>query len=86
MDKANVTRSVEASFRQIENINLIDYDRFVKLPPALNQLARLDWHPDMSMEELGECSGPISKSAVNHRFRRLAKLAEKFRKNTHPAK
>ena len=84
-----MTRSVEASFRQIENINLIDYEiGLSKLPPALNQLARLRLaHPDMSMEELGGMlRPPISKSAVNHRFRRLAKLAEKFRKNTHPTK
>ena len=38
---------------------------------------RLD-HPDLSLGELGQLipGGPISKSGVNHRLRKLVELAE----------
>ncbi len=82
MDRANVSRSVEASLRQIEDIELIDReDGLFRLPKALRELARLKLeHPDLSMEELGQLlAPPISKSAVNHRLRRLAAIAQDIR-------
>jgi len=82
MDRANVSRSVEASIRQVEDINLIDEERGLSaLPPALRELARLRLqNPEMSMEELGELLAiPASKSAVNHRFRRISEIAVKIR-------
>jgi hypothetical protein len=83
MDRANVGRSVEASLRQLEDIRLIDEARGLgSLPPALRELARLRVeNPDMSMEELGfALKAPASKSAVNHRFRRIAKIADELRR------
>jgi len=82
MDRANVSRSVEASLKQLQDIRLIDEERGLStLPAALRELARLRMeNPDMSMEELGQAlSVPASKSAVNHRFRRLAQIAEEIR-------
>jgi len=82
MDRANVSRSVEASLKQLQDIRLIDEERgLATLPAALRELARLRMeNPDMSMEELGQAlSVPASKSAVNHRFRRLAAIAEEIR-------
>ncbi|MGE5579896.1 MAG: DNA-binding protein WhiA [Bacillota bacterium] len=82
MDRANVSRSVEASLKQLRDIRLIDEERgLATLPLALRELARLRMeNPDMSMEELGQAlSVPASKSAVNHRFRRLAEIAEEIR-------
>ncbi|MGI6643917.1 MAG: DNA-binding protein WhiA [Bacillota bacterium] len=82
MDRANVSRSVEASLRHIRDIQLIDREKGLShLPRALRELARtkLD-NPDLSMEELGQLlTPPISKSAVNHRLRRLATLAQDIR-------
>jgi DNA-binding protein WhiA len=82
MDRANVGRSVEASLRQVEDIRVIDEEQGLStLPPALRELARLRMeNPDMSMEELGQAlAKPASKSAVNHRFRRIAALADDMR-------
>ena len=40
---------------------------------------RLD-NIDMSLQEIGETLGePISRSGVNHRFKKLAKMAEELR-------
>ncbi len=79
MDRANVSRSVEASLKQLEHIRIIDQEKGLShLPPALRELARLRiLNPGLSLEELGELlNPPASKSAVNHRFRRIAKIAE----------
>jgi len=78
MDKANVSRAVEASFKQIEDILSIEREKGLScLSPALKDLARMRLeHPELSMEELGQLlNPPISKSAVNHRFRRIARIA-----------
>ncbi len=82
MDRANVGRSVEAALRQLDDIRVIDEEKGLKsLPPALRELARLRVdNPDMSMEELGQAlSTPASKSAVNHRFRRISEIAREMR-------
>ncbi|HHW26805.1 MAG TPA: DNA-binding protein WhiA [Firmicutes bacterium] len=89
MDDANVSRAVEAGLRQIEDIRLIDEERGLsRLPPALKELARLRLeNPEASMEDLGlMMSPPISKSAVNHRFRRLAQIASDIRANKQKAR
>lgn len=82
MDDANVSRTVEAGLRQLADIRTIDEEKGIShLPRALRELARLRMeNPDASMEELGlMMSPPISKSAVNHRFRRLSRIASDLR-------
>lgn len=82
MDRANVARAVEASLKQLDDIRLIDEAKgLASLPPALRELARARLeNPDMSMEELGHALlVPASKSAVNHRFRRIAAVAQQIR-------
>lgn len=89
MDEANVSRTVEAALRQTADIGLIDREKgLTRLPPALNKLARLRLeHPGASMEDLGLMMvPPISKSAVNHRFRRLAKIASDIRADMEKAR
>jgi hypothetical protein len=45
---------------------------------------RLD-NIDMSLQEIGETlSEPISRSGVNHRFKKLAKMAEELRMGGDP--
>ncbi len=48
------------------------------LPPALRDMARARMeNPDLSLEQLGAMMDPpLSKSAVNHRLRRLMEIAE----------
>jgi hypothetical protein len=68
--------------RQLEDIRVIDEERGLRhLPPALRDLARLRLeNPDLSMEELGQAlDRPASKSAVNHRLRRIAAVADEIR-------
>ena len=82
MYKANLSRSFESSVKQIEDILLLDEEIGLKrLPRALREIAeaRLN-NPELTMEELGQTlNPPISKSAVNHRIRRIAQKAESLR-------
>ncbi|HPP60463.1 MAG TPA: DNA-binding protein WhiA [Bacillota bacterium] len=83
MDKANLSRTVDSSLAQIADIELLDEEIGLNsLSPALREIAqaRLD-NPSLTMEELGQSlAPPISKSAVNHRLRRIAEKAESIKK------
>jgi DNA-binding protein WhiA len=79
-EMANQAKSIEASLTQMQNIQLlIDSKGLESMPKALQELALLRLaHPDVSLRELGElASPPLSKSAVNHRIRRIDELAQK---------
>ncbi|MDY6825942.1 MAG: DNA-binding protein WhiA [Bacillota bacterium] len=79
-ETANLEKVVASAQHQLETIEQID--RFIGLkniPLPLQEaaLARRS-HPEASLKELGElCDPSISKSAMNHRFRHLEKIAEK---------
>ena len=81
-DAANIDKVVKAAMKQIEDIKLID--RAVGLDNLSDELRevaqlRLD-NIDMSLQEIGETlSEPISRSGVNHRFKKLAKMADELR-------
>ncbi|AKC76831.1 sporulation regulator WhiA [Staphylococcus haemolyticus] len=52
------------------------------MPDRLREIAKLRVeHQEISLKELGEMisTGPISKSGVNHRLRKLNELADKIR-------
>ncbi len=78
-ETANLEKSVRAALEQVEVIKALKAKKLLaKLPPNLKELAalRLD-HPEASLRELGEmATPPLSKSAVNHRMRKLLKIAE----------
>ncbi|MBQ9383715.1 MAG: DNA-binding protein WhiA [Ruminiclostridium sp.] len=79
-ETANIDRTVKASTKQIEDIRLI-FDTLGKdkLPDDLIEIAELRLsNPDMSLRDLGNIAR-ISRSGVNHRFERIAKLAEEIR-------
>ncbi len=78
-ETANLSKTVEAALKQVETIKFIERNMGLdKLPPGLEQIARLRLeNPDLSLKELGEIMSPvISKSGVNHRMRRLQKIAD----------
>ena len=80
-ETANLNKTVNAAMRQSENIRAIA--RLIgieKLPRSLREVAELRLHyPDASLKELGEMMDPpLGKSGVNHRLRKLDKLAEKL--------
>lgn len=81
-ETANLSKTVNASMRQIENINfIIEKIGKDKIPKGLIEVAELRLkYPDMSLKELGEnMSSPIGKSGVNHRLRKLDELAGNLR-------
>jgi DNA-binding protein WhiA len=81
-EAANISKTVAAAARQIEEItNIRDKIGFAGLPVHLRQIAelRLDY-PDMTLHELGGLlNPPIGKSGVNHRLRRLSEISMKLR-------
>lgn len=88
-EMANQAKSIEASLAQIQNIQtLIDAKGLESLPKALQEVAVLRLaHPDVSLRELGELATPsLSKSAVNHRIRRIDELVQKAFKEQLDAK
>lgn len=75
-EAANLGRTVKAASRHKEKIQqLMMRNRWKKLPSALKAaaLGRLQY-PELSLEELAR-KLDVTKSALNHRFRRLEKLA-----------
>lgn len=81
-ETANISKTVTAAGRQIEDILLIrDKYGFENLPDNLRQMAevRLEY-PDAALKELGGYLEPVvGKSGVNHRLRRLSEIADKIR-------
>lgn len=81
-EAANITKTVNAATRQIEDIEYIrDHGGLQRLPQNLREMAeiRLEY-PEASLKELGEyLEPPVGKSGVNHRLRKLSEFAEKLR-------
>lgn len=81
-ETANLEKTINASWRQVENIRYIrDNMGFESLPENLRQIAemRLEYS-DANLKELGEMLSPtLGKSGVNHRLRKLDKIAEDIR-------
>ena len=81
-EAANITKTIKASTRQVEDILYIkQHYGFSKLPDNLREMAevRLEY-PDAALKELGEyLDPPVGKSGVNHRLRKLSELADKLR-------
>ena len=81
-EAANISKTVSAAGKQIEDIRYIqERIGLKKLPENLREMAevRLEY-PNAPLKELGELlSTPIGKSGVNHRLRKLSEIAEKLR-------
>ena len=86
-DAANIDKVVSAAMKQIEDINYISKVKGLDwLSDELKELAemRLE-NVDMSLQEIGDSlSVPISRSGVNHRFKKLAKIADELRNEVKP--
>lgn len=78
-DTANLKKTANASARQVEDIQLIAKKKGLdSLPDKLAELARFRLaHPEFSLKEVAEQlpDGPISKSGVNHRFKKIKAIA-----------
>ena len=81
-DTANLNRVAVAAANEIDDIRLIEAERGLDtLPDSLREVAELRLeNPYISLKELGELIvPPIGKSGVNHRLRRIKKLADDIR-------
>jgi len=81
-ETANISKTVNAASRQIEDIEFLrDHYGFKNLPESLRQMAevRLE-NPDTPLKDLGAyLDPPVGKSGVNHRLRKLSEMAESLR-------
>ena len=76
-DAANLDKAVEAAMVQLEAIRrLEERGRLALLPDKLKETAALRLaHPEDTLSQLAErCDPPITKSALNHRLRKLVEL------------
>lgn len=81
-DNANINKVVKASMKQVEDIKLIAEKRgFDSLSDELRQVAEIRLEStELSLQDIGESlDPPISRSGVNHRFKKLAKIADEIR-------
>lgn len=78
-ETANLSKTVNASIRQVENIKYIMSRIGIEhLPENLREIAymRLE-NENMSLKELGQMlNPPIGKSGVNHRLRKIEQIAQ----------
>ena len=79
-DAANLDKAVEAAQSQLEAIRSLERQGLLdKLPDKLQETARLRMtYPEDTLAQLAQlCDPPITKSALNHRLRKLVELAGK---------
>lgn len=84
-ETANLNKTVDAAYRQVKDIKLIEEKRgLASLPDNLREIAELRVeNPDLSLRELGEeLQPPVGKSGVNHRLRKIEAIAESIRGNS----
>ena len=78
-DAANLDKAVEAAMAQVEAIRRLEAaGALVTLPDKLREAAALRLaHPEDTLSQLAErCDPPITKSALNHRLRKLVELGK----------
>ncbi len=83
-ETANLSKTVNAAVRQIESIKLIQTQiGLERLPKNLREIAQLRLqYPNESLKELGQMlEPPVGKSGVNHRLRRIEKIASELNKD-----
>ena len=77
-DAANLDKAVEAAMTQVEAIRTLEEQgRLATLPDKLRETARLRLeHPEDTLAQLAQqMDPPITKSALNHRLRKLVELS-----------
>ena len=80
---ANIGKTIDASMKQLNAINLIDETVGIEsLPDNLLELCLLRLaNPEENFEELRKLSSPqLTKSCINHRFRKIMEIASAIEK------
>ncbi|MGT2957420.1 DNA-binding protein WhiA [Streptococcus bovimastitidis] len=78
-ETANIAKTINASMKTINNIiKIMDTVGLTTLPIELQAIAQIRInHPDYSIQQIADSlETPISKSGVNHRLRKLNKIAD----------
>ena len=78
-ETANLSKAVDASFEQLAAIRRLEEAGVLEtLPQKLQETARLRReNPEATLSELAEMPNPpVSKSAINHRMRKLMELSK----------
>lgn len=81
-ETANLTKTVNAAVRQVEDIHYIENTIGLSaLPDVLEEVARVRLqNSDISLKELGTLLvPPLGKSGVNHRLKRISEIALELR-------
>lgn len=76
-ETANIDKTIGSALRQLEAIEKLEAEGILEtLPPSLREMAQARReYQDLNLAELAERMA-LSKSAVNHRLRRLVEIAE----------
>lgn len=80
-EAANIAKTVNASMKTINNIiKIMDNIGLDQLSGDLQEVAQLRiQHPDYSIQQLADSlTTPITKSGVNHRLRKINKIADEL--------
>ncbi len=80
-ETANLNKTVNAAINQLESIKIVNQVvGLYNLPKSLKQIAELRVkYPEATLKELGDMfDPPLSKSGVNHRLRKIEKLAQEI--------
>lgn len=85
-EQANTDKIVEAATIQLKNIEILEENVAVELldDKTKEALEYRKKYPEASLKELSdiislETNKPITKSGLNHRFRKIAELASRFK-------
>ncbi len=82
-ETANIDKTISASYKQIKNIDyLIETGVFETLPDNLKKTAKIrKKYPEMSLKEIAtELGENVTKSCINHRLKKISKIADLSRK------
>ena len=81
-ETANISKTVSAAMKQVEDIKYImDHKGLHHLNQGLQDIAylRLE-NPEATLKELGDMlDPPVGKSGVNHRLKKISRMAEEMR-------
>lgn len=80
-ETANISKTVSAAVRQLDDIRLIkESGAYAALPQGLKDAAELRVsYPEASLKELAGMLPDMGKSGINHRFRKLSAIASEIR-------
>ena len=80
-ETANISKTVSASMKQVEDIRYIESTAGLSfLPETLRQAARLRMDfPEATLSELADRLPGTGRSGINHRLRKISKIAEDMR-------